>query len=147
MTLPQNIRELPFVCNFSYNPKTSATPAYKYFAEQIGNGCEYVEQIGNGCEYVEQVRIGDGKKRRRFVDFVMLVDDSGLYRDGAKINARASFLYGMHIHGQPIMGNVILVGVRMDPLEGEEWCDLPEHVTLEAIDRYCAAGDSSGLFL
>ena len=137
MTLPQNIRELPFVCNFSYNPKTSATPAYKYFAEQIGNG----------CEYVEQVRIGDGRKRRRFDDFVMLVDDSGLYRDGAKINARASFLYGMHIHGQPIMGNVILVGVRMDPLEGEEWCDLPEHVTIEAVDKYCATGDSSGLFL
>lgn len=137
MTLPQNTQELPFVCNFNYNPKTSATPSYKYFAEQIGNG----------CEYVEQVRIGDGRKRRRFDDFVMLVDDFGLYRDGTKINARASFLYGIHIHGRPIKGNVILVGVKMDPLEGEEWCDLPEHVTIEAVDKYCATGDSSGLFL
>ena len=104
--LPQNTQELPFVRNFNYNPKTSATPAYRYFAEQIGNG----------CEYVEQVRIGDGRKRRRFVDFVMLVDDFGFYRDGTKINARASFLYGIHIHGRPIGGNVILVGVKMDPL-------------------------------
>jgi hypothetical protein len=64
---------------------------------------------------------------------------------GKDYNSRASYLYGIQIHGQPIVGDAILIGTTFDPMEGEDWADLPEHVTLESIAQYVLHDDASGL--
>lgn len=110
---------------------TAESHDFKYFAREIDS------------DFVEQVRVGDQKSRQRF-PFVMLVDDCGRLR-GKDYNSRASYLYGIQIHGQPIVGDAILIGTTFDPMEGEDWADLPEHVTFESIAQYVLHDDASGL--
>lgn len=71
--------------------------------------------IGEKCELLEPVRpnylyTGFGgvvEPSREMV--IMLVDESGYYHD-LNINMKASYLYGAHKHGQPILGNVLFIG-------------------------------------
>lgn len=39
----------------------------------------------------------------------MIVDDEGLFKDNPLINVPASILYGCEQHGQPIVGNALIV--------------------------------------
>lgn len=41
--------------------------------------------------------------------YCMVVDDEGLFVDKPHLNAFASYLYGSHMHGQPIVGDVVLM--------------------------------------
>lgn len=71
--------------------------------------CEwYATQIG--CEWIEIVR--PAKLPR---GYVMIVDEEGLLKPNF-INLTGSWLYGTETHGNPIMGNILIVR--------EENCDL-----------------------
>lgn len=52
-----------------------------------------------GCEYLERVRVAP--------DWAMVVDEMGGYTD-KPVNAIASDLYGAAIHGEVVVGDVLL---------------------------------------
>lgn len=78
--------------------------------------------IGNYCSIVECV-----KPQRLYRDLgavaatsnvpgeavALLVDEEGLLKENA-INAVASFLYGTDKHSHPIVGNVLVIGVKWE---------------------------------
>lgn len=39
--------------------------------------------------------------------FCMFVDEEGLLKDSPVVNPLASYLYGTHVHGNPIVGDVL----------------------------------------
>ena len=60
-------------------------------------------------------------------EFVLLVDESGALKNDRVVNARASFIYGTHIHGICIYGNALLSkvgpvsdGIDLVPLTDED---------------------------
>lgn len=79
---------------------------------------------------------------------VMLVDEEGLGK-GLPFNPRASILYGMHVHGQPIVGDAFIVGEIRDS-EGEwDWGPLPDYLTMSTLPIYHAideVSENTGLF-
>ena len=99
------------------------------------------EEVGG---YVERVRIGDYRARRGFPDVIMLVDEEGKLK-GKETNRRASYLYGTLVHSQLIAGDVVIIGEKLDPMEGAVWCDLPSNWTIENLDSYLANHDTSWL--
>lgn len=57
-----------------------------------------------GCEYFENVY------PRGLADpYMMIVDEQGLFKDKPVLNFFASWLYGTHQHGQPIVGDVLIM--------------------------------------
>lgn len=64
-----------------------------------------------GGQYIERVRISETMS--------LAVDDEGLIR-GAHVNPRASLMYGIRQHGQPICGPALLGIEEMTP-EGVDW--------------------------
>ena len=46
--------------------------------------------------------------------YCMVVDDEGLFAEHPILNPFASYLYGAHVHGQPIVGNAVLMKNRQD---------------------------------
>lgn len=78
------------------------------------------ELIGNGGDIFELV-----KPRRLYTDFkaiphvsrvpgeavALLVDEEGRFRQNM-MNPTASILYETDVHGHPIMGNVLVVGMK-----------------------------------
>ena len=78
--------------------------------------------IGNGCdsiEYVQPSRLYDLMGCWRMLSddtyACMLADEEFLIKDGPKHpNRIASFLYGTDLHGSPICGNVLIVGMGTD---------------------------------
>lgn len=81
---------------------------YDFFEGTVQEQNEYLcKLIGNGCSCYELVHA------RRFCYGVMLVDDEGALKEN-EYNPIGSYLYGTDIHGSPIMGNVLLVGLSGD---------------------------------
>lgn len=81
---------------------------------------ELVERHGNesvlefcyrviGCDIIDIVQPQALKS-----DYCMVVDDEGLLADAPCFNLFASLIYGMPIHGQPIVGDVVLMKNRRD---------------------------------
>lgn len=69
---------------------------YKFYREIVGGYLEIVRPRGF-------VRLNEETGRRH----ILVVDEEGAIK-GDPINPRASLIYGMAIHGQPIVGNVII---------------------------------------
>lgn len=100
-----------------------------YFVEVNDNNKynELRKLIGGG--WIEQVRLGRFAGTYKFRDqeqivppdgsLVMLVDEEGLLK-GLSLNARASALYGVAQHGQPICGDAVLLG-EVQTNEGPDW--------------------------
>lgn len=63
--------------------------------------------------YIERVRVAEDKS--------LVVNEEGLLQ-GLPFNARASVLYGVHIHGQPILGPALL-GIEGFADGGVDWID------------------------
>lgn len=62
----------------------------------------YPEQIG--CEYFENVY-----PRGLEEPYMMIVDEQGLFKEKPVVNFYASWLYETHKHGQPIVGDVLIM--------------------------------------
>lgn len=62
------------------------------------------------CEWIEIVR-----PKRLERGFVMIVDEEGLLKPN-RLNCHGSYLYGMDEHGQPIVGDVLI----MKECEGDD---------------------------
>lgn len=56
-----------------------------------------------GCSWIEIVH-----PRGLQSPLCMIVDEEGLLCDEPKINLVGSFLYGTHIHGSPIVGDIVI---------------------------------------
>ena len=84
---------------------------------------------GIGCNTVEFVEPDELTKR----GMVMLVDEEGKLREGSKfINCVASFLYGSQEHGDPIVGNAMIVKLgdeQLEMLTGMEAAQLAKEMT------------------
>ena len=70
--------------------KDFGEPLYKSLGEEVGG-------------YIEVVH-----PRRLDAPFVMIVNEEGRL-EGLSQNALGSFLYGTPIHGEPIVGNIIIL--------------------------------------
>lgn len=112
---------------------------------------EAVKAIGGGAQYIERVVIGDGTAHRicrRFEDMVMIVDEEGALEETGNgrqpHNLRASYLYGTHIHGGRVYGNVLLVGEGYVD-SGIDFIDLPARYNVVNVDRFLALNDSRAL--
>ena len=57
-----------------------------------------------GCDLIEIVHPKGLEE-----PYCMVVDDEGLLRDKPMLNIFASHLYGTHEHGQPIVGNALIM--------------------------------------
>ena len=74
------------------------------------------------ADTIERVRVG--------IDWALCVDESGRYTD-KPVNPRASILYGVQMHGTPIVGDALL-GMEGfvsegDPMTaGVDWIDTSE---------------------
>ena len=67
-----------------------------------------------GCDWIELVEAEPLAKD----DLLMMIDEEGkLKPGGALINATASALYGTQQHGDPIMGNAVVVRTNGENLE------------------------------
>lgn len=64
-------------------------------------------------------------------DFAMVIDEEGLLQNNPVCNPAASFLYATDEHGQPIMGDVLLVGEGMTD-DGSDFID-PEMAKIVAL--------------
>lgn len=62
----------------------------------------YPRQIG--CDYIEHVY-----PRGLEEPYMMIVDENGLLQDRPACNFYASWLYGTHMHGEPIVGDVLIM--------------------------------------
>jgi hypothetical protein len=88
-----------------------------------------VDLIGG---FMEIIRNGPGVLATPGI--VMVVDEEGLLKR-RPYNVVASYLYGEALHGQPIVGDVLIIGEGMGP-EGADFCDLPDpDSTLAALLR------------
>ena len=103
------------------------------FNEEVERVYDHFQELIGG--YIEQVRLGQTIHRD---DVVMLVDEEGRLKSLAT-NSRASALYGIFKHGQPIAGDVYLVGL-VDVIEDgyveKDWGSLPDDVTLELVSKW-----------
>jgi hypothetical protein len=88
--------------------------------------------------FFERVRIGDSTQQPPvpFEKVIMLVDEDGTFKPLThKMNIRASLLYGYQIHGQPIVGDVVIVGedwvTNDEDGPGIDFVELPEDKRLE----------------
>lgn len=62
------------------------------------------------------------------IPVAMLVDGDG-HPNQKPVNHRASKFYGRQI--DEIVGDVLLIGIHRDPLEGDDFVSLPDYFTLE----------------
>lgn len=82
-----------------------------------------------GCRHIERVRVDDG--------WALLVDEDGLFT-GHSVNERASILYGVRVHGTPIVGDVLLMREGMTgsgESMGIDWLDSEPEMLHEWFDR------------
>ena len=81
-----------------------------------------------GCEWVEVVH-----PRRLSEQYAVLVDEEGLLKASPVFNEIASYLYEIEQHGQPIVGDAVIVRVVYDPEIGAglEWLS-PEEAEILA---------------
>lgn len=80
--------------------------------------CEWIAK-NIGCEWVEVVR-----PRRLPNGYVMVVDEEGLLKPNA-LNEIGSWWYGTDTHGEPIVGNIMILKEVMGP-EGPEFGGLTD---------------------
>lgn len=104
---------------FDY-PKGSAQKQNKFLVDMIGDGCEYYE-------VVRPVRLYEGWNMD---NVVMLVDEEGLLK-GKSFNSVGSYLYEYDVHGSPIVGNVVFVGMTDDKTD---ICDLDRYSASKLMD-------------
>ena len=62
----------------------------------------YAEQIG--AEFVEQVHA-----RGLYAPYVFLCDEEGKLKDRPTINFLGSWLYETHKHGEPVVGDIVIL--------------------------------------
>ena len=121
---------------------------------------KFYKLIGKECENVEIVH---PKRLYTLTEeqypVMMLVDEEYLYHKTAQINPIASYLYETDVHGHPINGNVLIIGMKKG-LDGMEFCGISaeraeelrerlitirQHYTYRAslirVDNNCAIGD------
>ena len=81
-----------------------------------------------GCEWIEVVH-----PRRLSEQYAVLVDEEGLLKASPVFNEIASYLYEIEQHGQPIVGDAVIVRVVYDPEAGAglEWLS-PEEAEILA---------------
>ena len=77
------------------------------------------------CDCIEEVR---PRYIERFLvnshDLIMLIDENGKF-NGKLPNLIGSLCYGAHMHGDIIVGNIVLVTYEMTP-DGPAWTGLEE---------------------
>ena len=80
-----------------------------------------------GCEWVELVR------PKRLADgYIMLVDEVGLMKDRPTVNVAGSWLYETDIHGQPIVGDALILREIYGD-DGPEFAPMDEEVAKEFV--------------
>ena len=81
-----------------------------------------------GCDLIEIVHPKGLEE-----PYCMVVDDEGLLRDKPMLNIFASHLYGTHEHGQPIVGNALIMrSVRMEDGTHTDWLNEEEAAAIVA---------------
>lgn len=68
-----------------------------------GDVCQMAKSF-IGCNCIEAVKAAGIKHPYR-----LLVDEEGILKEKPVLNFLASYLYGTHHHGQPIVGNAVIV--------------------------------------
>ena len=59
-----------------------------------------------GCDWIELVNLTNFRK----ANLLMMIDEEGKIKDGEKyVNCVASYMYGTQAHGDPIIGNAVLI--------------------------------------
>lgn len=93
------------------------------------------ELIGNGCQIYEHVmprRLYTELHMRNQATCIpgqcvsMLIDEEGMLKENEP-NMLGSYLYESDRHGYPIMGNILLVGEKLDE-EGIDFCGIEDSV-------------------
>jgi len=98
---------------------------YKWLAKQIG------------CDWIEVVRPRD----RLAEGLIMIVDEEGLLKENV-INIAGSWLYGTDLHGQPIVGDMLIIKEVYGD-DGPEFASMSEE-TAESLKE--DLGDKAHLF-
>ncbi|WP_251205846.1 DUF3846 domain-containing protein [Acetatifactor aquisgranensis] len=89
----------------------------------IGPRCEIYEHVLPKRLYTE-FGVPNGIMRERGSFVSMLVDEDGISH-GLEPNLVGSYLYGTDEHGQPIVGNILLIGEKIAD-GGIEFCGISD---------------------
>lgn len=104
-------------------PKGNYSEQNEALSNLIGPKCRLVEHVMPNRLY--KVLGGSNKVENIEVNCVsMLVDEEGLYHD-LDMNYVGSFLYETDKHGNPIVGNILIVG-EMWTGDGIDFCGMSE---------------------
>ena len=94
--------------------------------ELIGNNCDIYEHLMPKRLYTVLKCNNTPRKSKAGVCVSMLIDECGLLKENEP-NIIGSWLYETDIHGDPIMGNILLVG-EMWENDGISFCGIDEEV-------------------
>jgi len=93
--------------------------------ELIGNGCQIYEHVMPRRLYTE-LHIRNQATDLPGQCVSMLIDEEGMLKENEP-NMLGSYLYESDRHGYPIMGNILLVGEKLDE-DGIDFCGIEDSV-------------------
>lgn len=105
-------------------PEGSFSEQNMELRELIGPECDLLESIRPRRLYQELGASNQIRKPAGGSSVIMLVDEEGFYHHTG-INPIGSYLYETDRHGQPIVGNALIIGEHLTE-DGAEFCGISE---------------------
>ncbi len=99
-------------------------------------GCEAI-----GCDWIEMVELNSLADHH----LIMIIDEEGKFKEKCYVNCIASHLYGSEQHGDPIVGNVVIVkdcDENLEPMtekEAKQLVTVLEASRAESIEKVAKA--------
>ena len=110
-------------------PADAQLPMYEL---EIGETFVGLQELVGGL--IEHVVVGNCLTLVRYTDLAMWVNEDGISLQ-KPLNLRASFLYGVTVHGQCIYGDAILTGESRSS-DDYGTSDVPDWATIEALNTH-----------
>lgn len=128
-------------------PNGTCNQQNKRFCEMIGD-CDIYEAVYPARLYTVFGSIRSPYECKKFPHgmskaLMMLVDEEFFYKDpNPSINRMASWLYEMDIHGQPILGNALIVGVKRDRNGEVDMCPIDPDYCDQLVKEFTCFADT-----
>lgn len=104
-------------------PQGSYAEQNKFLCGLIGNGCSTYEHVMARRLYTD-FKVCDHPTKIQGECVSMLVDEEGMLKLNT-VNMVGSYLYMTDVHGNPIMGNILLVGEAWGD-DGIDFCGIED---------------------
>lgn len=107
-------------------PTGNLTEQNRALYQMIGKRCELFQVVQPDNMY-NTFRLSREITDDNPIIVAMLVDEEGNYH-GLGMNPIGSILYGITLHGQPLLGTVLFIGICLGDDNEETFCGLPDNL-------------------